>query len=482
MRRFATRWMKRAAWLAIGAVAAVIVVRAVESWRADPLEPWHSVTLDEPAAAAIDGLNWTGYLAAEQRLFDQMQREVTDRLPPELRFPGNRYFAESANHPARFARDWNRSYILEPEGAPRGAVVLLHGLTDSPYSLRHIAERYRELGFVAVGLRLPGHGTLPSGLTTAVWEDWAAATRMAMREARALAPAGTPLHMVGYSTGGALALHQAMQAIEGGAAVRPDRLVLLSPMIAVSGFARFAGIAGLPAFLPAFASAAWLGILPEFNPFKYNSFPVNAARQSFQLAQVIQGQLQRLARDRRIDGMPPILAFQSVTDFTVSARAVVETLFAQLPANGSELVLFDRNHTTPLGILLAPSADDVALNRLPPAPRPWTLTLFTNADTCTAEMVARSTPAGATAAQDTPLGLAYPPDVHSLSHVAVPFPARDPLYGGAATLPPEYGMVIGRVAARGETGVLIMSLDTLLRMSWNPFFPAMLARIAAMAR
>jgi hypothetical protein len=40
-------------------------------------------------------------------------------------------------------------------------------------------------------------------------------------------------------------------------------------------------LAGLAAIFPTFAKAAWLSILPEFNPFKYNSFPVNAARQSF---------------------------------------------------------------------------------------------------------------------------------------------------------------------------------------------------------
>jgi hypothetical protein len=49
---------------------------------------------------------------------------------------------------------------------------------------------------------------------------------------------------------------------------------------ALTRFARFAGLAALPSILPAFAKSAWLAILPEFNPFKYNSFPVNVARQS----------------------------------------------------------------------------------------------------------------------------------------------------------------------------------------------------------
>ena len=51
-------------------------------------------------------------------------------------------------------------------------------------------------------------------------------------------------------------------------------------MIGLTSFARFAGLAGLPAVLPAFAKAAWLAVLPEFNPFKYNSFPINGARQA----------------------------------------------------------------------------------------------------------------------------------------------------------------------------------------------------------
>jgi alpha-beta hydrolase superfamily lysophospholipase len=46
--------------------------------------------------------------------------------------------------------DANRSFVLMPAGKPRGAVVLLHGLTDSPYSVRHLAVNYQQHGFVAV--------------------------------------------------------------------------------------------------------------------------------------------------------------------------------------------------------------------------------------------------------------------------------------------------------------------------------------------
>ena len=93
-------------------------------------------------------------------------------------------------------------------------MVLLHGLTDSPYSLRHIAEQYRERGFVAVGMRMPGHGTVPAGLTRVSDKDWMAATRLAVRTARKLAGEGTPLHIVGYSNGGALAVRYTLETLD----------------------------------------------------------------------------------------------------------------------------------------------------------------------------------------------------------------------------------------------------------------------------
>ena len=47
-------------------------------------------------------------------------------------------------------------------------------------------------------------------------------------------------------------------------------------MIGITRFARFAGVAGWPAVFPPFVKAAWLSVLPEYNPFKYDSFPINA--------------------------------------------------------------------------------------------------------------------------------------------------------------------------------------------------------------
>lgn len=475
--RFARRWMLRAAYALAALLLLVVGLRIYDISGGPPLGRWHTFVPPELTAAEMDHADLDAYVAAERGLFAAVRREVSEHLAPGEQVATNRYFVGSPVNPARFAQDWNRTTVLAPEGSPRGAAVLLHGLTDAPYSLRHVAEAYRAHGFVAIAIRLPGHGTVPAGLTAATWEDWMAAARLAMREARARLGPGRPIHLVGYSNGGALALKHALDAIEDTALPRAERIVLISPMVGVTAFARFAGIAGLPALLPRFARAAWLDVLPEFNPFKYNSFPVDAARQTHILTTVLQGELERLAAAGQLAALPPLITFQSVVDATVSTPAVLTALYARLPANGSEIVLFDLNRNATFGPLFTAGAD-AALDRiLPPAPRAYATTILANAGPAENAVVLRHLAPGATAEEVRPLGLAWPHGVFSLSHVALPFPPSDGLYGSDPDPAEDFGVRLGAVDVRGERGVLAVNLESLARVTFNPFFPYLLDRV-----
>jgi alpha-beta hydrolase superfamily lysophospholipase len=475
------RLAKRA--LVVVAIAAItlLALRAWESQRGPSLDLWHTHVPPELSAKDLARSDWNGYLARESAVFDDVRTQVTQVLPAEARVLSNRYFDGSPMYPPRLTRDWNRSFVLEPAGPPRGAVVLLHGLTDSPYSLRHVARHYQQTGFVAVAIRLPGHGTVPAALTKVEWEQWSEAARIAVREARRRAGPSVPLHIVGYSNGGALAMKYALDAIADSALPRPDRLILISPMIGVTSVARFAGFLGLPALLPSFAKAAWIGIVPEFNPFKYNSFPVNGARQSSLLTRALQDKVAEYARSGRLSSLAPVLTFQSLVDSTVSTRAIVDALYVHLPANGSELVLFDLNRNATVGPLI-PASDDTAIDRLlPPAPRAFRTTVISNANSASPEVVATTTAAGATHETIVDVGLRYPREVYSLSHVALPFPIDDSLYGMQPANTENYGVHLGSMSARGERGLLIVSMDSLVRMTSNPFFPYVLQRIDEIA-
>jgi alpha-beta hydrolase superfamily lysophospholipase len=477
MHRWLFRVVRRIVVLVLVVLATVFAVRAYDARNGPPLQLWQTYVPHELPVAEMDRASWADYMKAEDAIFAGVRQEVTDKLGAAERIPSNRYFDGSPLYPGRFKQDWNRSFVLEPEGRPLGAVVLLHGLTDAPYSLRHIAESYRDHGFVAIGIRMPGHGTVPAGLTDVTWADWMAATRLAVREARRRAGGDAPLHIVGYSNGGALAVMYALDAIEDPALARPDRIVLISPMIGITRFARFSGIAGWPAIFPAFAKAAWLSRLPEFNPFKYNSFPVNAARQSFLLSDALQQRLAALSGAGKLASIAPILTFQSVVDQTVSTRAVAVDLYDKLPANGSELVLFDLNRNSLVAPLIGPAADSALERTLPPTPRRYRTVVVGDKAPGDSSGVERVTEAGAGTAEERPLGIAYPNDIYSLSHVALPFPVTDGLYGTNPDPADDFGLHLGAMVARGERGTLIIGLDTLLRMSSNPFFPYLLHRV-----
>ena len=157
---------------------------------------------------------------------------------------------------------------------------------------------------------------------------------------------------MGYSNGGALALKYTLDAIEGNGDPVPSKLILLSPMIGVTPAARLAWWISRLGVVPYFEKANWLDVLPEYNPFKYNSFPANAAFQTASLTRAVQTDLARVTASGRLDAIPPILTFQSIVDATVSTPAVVHALYDRLPANGSELVLFDVNHLSGIDVFL----------------------------------------------------------------------------------------------------------------------------------
>ena len=206
-------------------LATFLAVRIYDTQRGPPLRSWHTYLPHELSIKELDQADWAEYLKTESSIFEAVRDEVTAQLAPEDRVPANRYFEGSPIYPGHFAQDWNRSHVLEPNGPIVGAAVFLHGLTDSPYSLRHVAQRYRDLGYLAVAVRLPGHGTVPAALTEIEWEKWLAAARLAVREARRRAGPSVPLHLVGYSNGGALALMYALEGHreQGSGSARPHR-------------------------------------------------------------------------------------------------------------------------------------------------------------------------------------------------------------------------------------------------------------------
>lgn len=317
--------------IAIALTAAYIVYL---KGRTD-LKPWHVARLDAEFTArqSAQVKDLDDYRRIEDKLFAQLEDAVYRKVAPEDRRKVNRFFAGSLADPTGYAQNWNRTFELKARPA-RGGILMLHGLSDSPYAMRTLGQRLNQLGFWVVGLRLPGHGTAPSGLAYATWKDFAAAARIAARHVRERIGPGAPMYLIGYSNGAALSVEYALARLQGEDLPRVDGLILLSPAIGVSRAAAFASWQAQLAKIPGLEKLAWNDLAPEYDPYKYVSFAINAGVQVYEVTRVIDERIAALAGPEGVKGLPPILAFQSVADATVSAPAVVDILFRTLRRRG----------------------------------------------------------------------------------------------------------------------------------------------------
>jgi alpha-beta hydrolase superfamily lysophospholipase len=474
----------RKTWLLASLLAAAAVLPVLAQVEKEPerpvLQPWHTVILKSEFHAGDQARIRTiaDYQALETTLFAELDERVYRVVDPREKSRINRYWAGSNSDPRTGTPDWSRTQVM-PVANPRGGVLLVHGLSDSPYLMRGLAEYLHAQGWYVVALRLPGHGTAPSGLLQVKWQDWAAAVRLAAKDIVATVGADKPLVLGGFSTGGALVMEYALAQRQGEALPKPSSLLLFSPAIGVSSLARWASTVNAISGIPGLNKLAWEDLLPEYDPYKYNSFPVNAGAQIWKVTRRIDKQLSDLEKHGGATGLPRILAFQTATDATVSTLAVVKALYARLPNEGHRLVLFDSNRIGGEVQIIKPEVF-TGRDRLLGGPvLPFDLEIITNEKDDEPQVSSWVRGAGGTNVEHVPTTLLWPDDLFSLSHVAVPVPADDPVYGEIRPAKRDGRIWLGHAALYGERDMLLVPETALLRVRYNPFFPWMTQRITA---
>src|SRR6266702_4051312 len=204
------------------------------------------------------------------------------------------------------------------DGGPVG-VLLCHGFTGSPQSLRPWAGRLAEAGLSVSLPRLPGHGTTWQEMARTRWEDWFAEVDRAFGE---LQGSADEIFVMGLSVGACLALRLAElhgDAVSGLVLVNPSvtadtKLFLLAPALkllvpslkGVGGDIRKAGVTELA----------------------YDRTPTKAAATLPGLWKVTQRNLDRVTA--------PVLVYRSTEDHVVGP-AGVEILRKALPAGRLEV-------------------------------------------------------------------------------------------------------------------------------------------------
>ncbi|WP_425309805.1 alpha/beta fold hydrolase [Ammonicoccus fulvus] len=178
-------------------------------------------------------------------------------------------------------------------------VVLCHGFTGSPFSLRPFAQHLVDAGFRVSLPLLPGHGTSWQEMARTTWQQWYAEVDRALLE---LQEECEQVFVVGLSMGGALALRLAQRhpGVRGIIVVNPSLTTLDK---------RFLVLPLLSRLVPSLAGIADDIAKPGVTEHAYDRTPLKAVVEMTKLWADVRANLPRVTQ--------PILMFRSVTDRVV---------------------------------------------------------------------------------------------------------------------------------------------------------------------
>ncbi len=449
--------------LIIGIIAFALYMKSLPT-----LDIWHTTILQNEFTADSDVKDFDAYVALEKRLFDELDRKIYAKTSSSNSQNINRYIKNSFSDPKRWNRAWNKSFELPVEN-PKMGVLLLHGMSDSPYSLHTQAEYLHKKGIWVVGMRMPGHGTIPSGLREVEWQDMAAVVKIGMERLKQKV-GEKPIHIIGYSTGAPLALNYTLLALEDETLKIPSGLIFYSPAIGVTKAAPLAIWQSRAGHLLGLPKLEWNSITPEYDPFKYGSFAVNAGNQVYLVCNEVQKQLDAYEKNSKSKKpLPPIISFASIVDSTVVVKNTIDNFYKRFSEeNNHTLVLFDINHDFTSHRLVKHGVDS-ALQKLRETPENmhYRFDLISDINVTDSSLM-QITTRNAKETTRKKLDLYWPKQLYSLSHLAMPISNNDPLYGDK-NAPKSPGITLGHMALYGETSVLEISAASLLRQRWNPF-------------
>jgi carboxylesterase len=214
-------------------------------------------------------------------------------------------------------------------------VLLCHGFTSTPASLRPWAESVAAAGHTVRLPRLPGHGTTWREMGRTTWAHWYAELETAFAELRAVSRV---VVVGGLSMGGGLALRLAQQ-YPAGDGTGVDALVLVNPAVRVDD-PRLKALPVLRWVLP------WLP--PVGNDIKkpgvvedaYDKLPPHAVHSMLAGYRTVVADLPAVRQ--------PVLLFRSPEDHVVPASSSAQILDRISSTDAEEVLLEDSFHVATL--------------------------------------------------------------------------------------------------------------------------------------
>lgn len=415
------------------------------------LKSWHKEgSYSEPDYSGMKDLD--DYLRNEREFLDKAYMEVS-ASGKEIY---NRYIPGNPSSPYIDGININRSYELVPEKI-RGGVLILHGLTDSPYLTRDLARIFMDQGYYVLALRYKYHGTHPGELTKLNWRDFVDTARFGARMVHKKIkdiPAAK-FFIAGYSTGAAVSLYYtAHETVRDPELPVPDKLFWYSPAMGISPAAKVAFLDIWLSRIPFFKKFQWLDILPEYDSAKYNSFPKNAA---VQVDRIIT-EAKEVSRGAKL---PPIYAYTSLEDATVDESKLFQ-LLGETGNEKGELVIFDANRR--FNDFFKKKIRNLEfVEELRQSAMKSSIVILTNYENPgSSEVTVYRNKNGKTGIIKPEKPLIWAPFTFSLAHLSIPISPENPLYGR--------GTILGEINIKGERDLSFVDPNTLIRLRYNQFF------------
>jgi len=276
------------------------------------------------------GLNTTFAVADDTPFAAYLQktREMMIRARVDLH-DDNREAVLMANMPFELRPD-EGNFPKGKDGKYGRGILLIHGLSDSPYLLHPLARHLQKQGFFVRTILLPGHGTVPGDLLNIRYEEWIRAAGYGIRSMKGEV---NDLFLGGFSTGAALSVLESMKDkdIKG--------LILISPALAVKdGRIAWAGVIN--------GVRAWVGdIQDDVDYAKYETFALNAANQIYLLTREIDALFEQ---GRRIE--VPVFVALSREDVTIDPERALFVLEKYAPSPRNVLVVYGKNPQRAVGV------------------------------------------------------------------------------------------------------------------------------------
>ena len=268
----------------------------------------------------------TAFAAENYRDFADYVSQMRDNLIKNKVYLNPDKVAEELDVATPFELLPSAKCVSHEAPAASAGILLIHGLSDTPFAMRDLAEAFAERCFLVRVILLPGHGTRAGDLLEVTRADWLHATRFGIDTLRSDVD---EVYVGGFSLGGLLATYMAIEDRE---------------------------IRGVFAFSPAFSlqhawqlrQSVWLRHIIRWadrdepdDYARYEAMPMNGLAEMYLLTRDFQALL------RQVSIPVPVFLVQSVDDAIIDAE-VNERLFStRFSSMLSRMIIYQQDPQDP---------------------------------------------------------------------------------------------------------------------------------------